>query len=330
VSRFRIGVDVTFWIEPDYSLDCAVKSEKAGFDSIWVADHFLPWHHSFKKSFYGFSMMAALAERTKKAPIGTDVTVPIGGRYHPAIVAHAFGTLGRLYPGRILLGVGSGEAMNEQRFMGYWPVWQERIDRLTEGIDFMRKLWTNEDLFNFEGKYFKMDKVFLYVKPSKPIPIYFSALGKKSAHHAGRYGDHLMTCTTLEKCRDVIFPSFDEGARSAGRDPKKMEKAVQIVGGIGNEKATIGRLRKLIAGATIPEMVKEPDPRIIEAERAKLSDETIKSLYSVCSKPDEMIDMIDKFKQAGATHILYTDLSPNPTKIIDVFRKQIIPYFKKT
>jgi G6PDH family F420-dependent oxidoreductase len=330
LGRFKIGVDVTFWMEPDYSLDCLVKSEAAGFDSIWFADHFLPWHHSFKKSFYAFSMMAAAAERTKKVPIGVDVTVPIGARYHPAIVAHAFGTLGRLYPGRILLGVGSGEAMSEERFLGYWPPWQERIDRLSEAIEFMRKLWTNEDFFDFKGKYFKMDKVFLYVKPSRPIPVYFSALGKKSAHYAGRYGDHLMTCTTLEKCRDVIFPSFDEGARSAGRDPKRMEKAVQIVGGIGDVDTLTDRLRRTIAGASIPDMVKEPDPRKIEAEGAKLSDETIGSLYYVCSKPDEMIDTIAKFRQVGADHILYTDLGADPGKVIRIFKKEIIPYFKVT
>jgi len=317
-------------MEPNYSLDCLAKSEEAGFDSIWVADHFLPWHHSFNKSFYAFSLMAAAAERTKKVPIGVDVTVPIGARYHPAIVAHAFGTLGRLYPGRILLGVGSGEAMNEERFMGHWPVYQERIDRLNEAIEFMRKLWKNEEFFDFKGKYFKMDKVFLYVKPSKPIPVYFSALGKKSAHYAGMHGDHLMTSTTLEHCRGVIFPSFDEGARSVGRDPKRMEKAVQIVGGIGDAHTIIGRLRRMIAGASIPEMRKEPDPRRIEAEAAKLSDDTIRRLYYVCSKPDQMIDTIDKFKQIGANHILYTDLGPNPGKVIRIFKKEIIPYFRET
>lgn len=330
MGRFKIGMDVTFWTEADYSLDCLVKSEEAGFDSIWVADHFLPWHHSFKESFYAFSMMAAAAERTKKVPIGVDVTVPIGARYHPAIVAHAFGTLGRLYPGRILLGVGSGEAMSEERFLGYWPPWQERIDRLSEAIEFMRRLWTNQEFFDFKGKYYKMDKVFLYVKPSKPIPVYFSALGKKSAHYAGRYGDHLMTSTTLEECRDVIFPSFDDGARSVGKDPKKMEKAAQIVGGIGDADSIIDRLRRTIAGATIPEMRKEPDPRIIEAEAAKLPDETIRNLYSICSKPEEMIDIIDKFKQIGADHIIYTDLDPHPAKVISMFKKEIIPYFKET
>jgi len=330
LGQFKLGVDVTFWTEPDYSLECAVRSEEAGFDSIWVADHFLPWHHSFKMSFYAFSMMAALAERTRKVPIGVDVTVPMGARYHPAIVAHAFGTLGRLYPGRILLGVGSGEAMSEERFLGYWPPWQERIDRLSEAIEFMRKLWTNEDFFDFKGKYFKMDKVFLYVKPSKEIPVYFSALGRKSAHYAGRYGDHLITCTTLEKCRDVIFPSFDEGARSVNRDPERMEKAVQIVGSIGDVDKITDALRRTIAGATIPEMVKEPDPRIIEKEGAKIPDETMKSLYSICSTADEMIDVIAKFRQAGADHILYTDVTSDPRRIIDTFKKEIIPYFKET
>jgi len=272
--------------------------------------------------------MSAAAERTKHIPIGVDVTVPIGGRYHPAIVAQAFSTLDRLYPNRILLGVGSGEAMSERRFMGYWPRWQERTDRLVEALEFMRRLWTEEDFFDFYGKYFKMEKAFLYVKPSRSIPIYFSALGKKSAYIAGRHGDHLITSTRAEQCRNVIFPSFELGAKSVNKDLDKMDKAVLISSGIGCTDAVLDRIRRIIAGATVQGMFNEPDPRRIEAAAAKISDEKLKNMFYVCSKPDEMIDTIDKFRLAGADHVIISDFSPDIEETIEIFRTKIIPYFR--
>ncbi len=165
--KFRIGVDASFWMDNKYRMKFLKPCEKAGFDSVWFGDHFLPWHHSFKHSFYVWPVMAAAAERTKKIAIGVDVTVPIGGRYHPAIVAQAIGTLDSMYPGRFYLGVGSGEAMSEKRFMGRWPPWKERIERLAEAVELIRKLFTSDDFFDFNGKYFSMEKVYLYVKPKK-------------------------------------------------------------------------------------------------------------------------------------------------------------------
>jgi len=324
----KLGVDATFWMDDRYEMRFLKLCEQAGFDSIWFGDHFLPWHHSFKHNFFVWSVIATAAERTKKISIGVDVTVPIGGRYHPAIIAQAVGTLDNMYPRRILLGVGTGEAMSEKRFMGRWPPWKERIERLVEAIDLIRKLWTSNDYFDFNGKYFKMNKIYLHLKPKKTIPIYFSAIGEKAAAYAGRYGDRLITANTLEVCREKIFPTFDKAAQDAGKNPKKMEKAVLIEGAIVDIERTIKRIKKIHAGATIIENFNEEDPRKIEASGLKLPDETIRKYYLLYENVDDFIDHLSKFIEIGANHLIFTDFSTNPSKTIEIFRRKIIPYFK--
>jgi len=331
MSKFKIGIDVSFQFmdDPQYTLNFVKLAEDAGFDSIWFGDHFHPWHHSFKHSVYVWSVIPAAAERTKSVPLGVDVTVPIGGRYHPAIIAQAAATIDRFYPGRFLLGVGSGEAMSETPFLGYWPSWKERTERLIEAIDLIKKLWSSEDFFSFEGKYFKMENVYLYVKPKTQIPIYFSAIGEKAAYYAGKYGDHLMTCNSWRRCRDVIYPSFERGAKSANKDLSKMEKLALIGGGIGDEKKIIDKIRRFIAGASIQAMFNEQDPRKIEAEAMKFSDEEIKERNLILSSPDELIDVIDKYREVGTDHLIYADWSPDYEATMQIFKKKVIPYFKE-
>ena len=311
-----------------YEMKFLKLCERAGFDSVWFGDHFLPWHHSFKHNFFVWSVLAAAAERTKKISVGVDVTVPIGGRYHPALIAQAVGTLENMYPGRILLGVGTGEAMSEKRFMGRWPSWRERMERLVEAIDLMKKLWSTNDYFDFDGRYFKMSKVYLHLKPRKPVPIYFSAIGVKAAEFAGRYGDRLMTANTLETCRDKIFPVFDRAAREAGRDPRKIEKAVLVEGALVDIERTIKRIKKIHAGATIMENFDEEDPRKIEASGLQLPDEAIRKYYLLYDDVEDFIDHLSRFTEIGANHLIFTDFSPNPAKTIEIFRRKVIPYFK--
>ena len=179
---FEIGVDASFTMlhDEEYSLGLLVKFEEVGFDVIWLGDHYYPWHHSFKHNFYVWSLLPVLLSRTRVVKAGVDVTVPIGGRYHPAIIAQASATIDVMFPGRFLLGVGSGEAINEKHFLGYWPSWEERMERLVEAVSLIKKLWKSEDYFSFEGKYFKMPLAFLYLKPKTSIPIYFSAMGGRA------------------------------------------------------------------------------------------------------------------------------------------------------
>ena len=237
--KFKIGVDVgENDVEPADFLNCAILAEEIGFDSVWFGDHFMPWIHTGGKSAFIWSLLGSSLERTRRIAMGPDVTCPIGGRFHPAVVAQAAATLDNMYPGRFMLGVGSGEAVNEARFfneqLGYWPKWNERIQRLCEAVELMRKLWTSQDYFTFDGRFFKMTNVLQYTKPKTRIPIYFSAIGAKAATYAGKFGDHLITLSSPDRCRELVFPNFENAFRMEGKDPMEAEKMVLVSVMIGD------------------------------------------------------------------------------------------------
>jgi coenzyme F420-dependent glucose-6-phosphate dehydrogenase len=329
MSRLKIGLDASFMMtfDADYTLKYPIRAESTGFDHLWLGDHFLPWHHSFKHNFFVWEVLAAIAARTKTIKVGPDVTVPIGGRYHPAIIAQAAATMDNMFPGRFALGLGAGEAMNEERFLGSWPNWRERIERLEEGVELIKRLWTEDDYFDFDGKYFKMKMVYYHLKPKTQIPIYFSSVGKKSAFEAGVHADRLMSPGTIDRMRDVVFPSFDAGARSVGKDPRKMEKAVLIDMATGKLDAILKRLRRLSAGSGIRSMFDEKDPRKIEAAGMTLSDEEILGSMYLFQTSDEVIEVLSKYKKIGASQVIISEMSADPDKAMRIYAK-VIRYFK--
>ena len=161
--------------------------------------------------------MTALAERTKKIEIGTAVTCPTF-RYHPAVVAQAFATMRCMYPGRISLGLGTGESMNEAPIGYSWPSYKERFQRLEEAIQVMKLLWSG-DFVSFKGKYYTLRKARLYTNPASPPPIYLAASGAKVMELAGRCCEGVLTLPLPEKqYRDVLFPALERGAKAANRD----------------------------------------------------------------------------------------------------------------
>jgi len=327
---FKISYDlgpVAAWFELDFCIDLIPKIEEAGFDVAWMGDHLIPWFHTHAHSPQAWVLLTIMAERTRKIPIGSDVTVPMF-KYHPVIVAHAFGTMGRLYPGRVLLGVGSGEAINEAPFVDRWPRWKERAEMLIEAIELMRKFWTAEDYFDFEGKYFKIKGLYCYDKPKKPMPIYFSALGPKAAYLAGKHGDHLMTAGPLSHLRDVVFPRFEEGAKDAGKDTTKMEKVVYLDGGLGDIGKLVAKYRKTSASSLLPESFDERDPRKLEKIGSKVPDEVIKANACLFSSANEFIELISGLKNIGATHFILGDWGYDPEGTIKAFKEEVIPYLK--
>jgi len=233
-----------------------------------------------------------------------------------------------LYPGRVLLGVGSGEAINEAPFVDRWPRWKERAEMLIEAIELMRKFWTAEDYFDFEGKYFKIKGLYCYDKPKKPVPIYFSALGPKAAYLAGKHGDHLMTAGPLSHLRDVVFPRFEEGAKDAGKDTTKMEKVVYLDGGLGDIGKLVAKYRKTSASSLLPESFDERDPRKLEKIGSKVPDEVIKANACLFSSANEFIELISGLKNIGATHFILGDWGYDPEGTIKAFKEEVIPYLK--
>src|SRR5438477_8768705 len=144
-------------------VELGAAAERAGFDAVWSSDHFQPWQDNEGHSAFAWLTLAAVGQRTRNVIMGTGVTVPIY-RYRPAIVALGFASLGQLYPGRVFLGVGTGEAINEEAATGEWAAYPERAERLAEAITVIRKLWTG-DVINHQGKYYTLKVAKLYDLP---------------------------------------------------------------------------------------------------------------------------------------------------------------------
>ena len=329
-NKFKLGLDASFMMEydPEYSLKYPIHAEKAGFDHLWLGDHYLPWQASFEHSFFVWELLPVIASKTKKIIVGPDVTVPIGARYHPAIIAQASGTMERMFPGRFVLGVGSGEALNESWFMGAWPKWSERMERMLEGVELIKQLWAKDDYFRFKGKYFSMEATKLYVKAKgNPPPIYISAVGQKASYKAGQHADRLISSGNSKWMRNVVFPNFEKGARDAGRDPSKMEKAVLMDMAMGAEEKIVARIRRLSAGSTIQEMFNERDPRIIEKAGSRLSDEQLREKVVMFRKPEQVIEAVEVFRKIGATQVIIGEMSVEPDAAMKVYA-EVTEYYK--
>lgn len=311
--------------DPSEFRDLVVLSEKLGFDIAWLGDHFMPWMDSGNRSAYVWSLLGSALESTSKIKTGPYVTTPIGARYHPAIIAQASATLDNMYPGRFILTVGTGEAVNEATFFPQgWPPWKERTDRLVEGVDLIRRLWSSKEYFDFNGNYFKQRQVFLYTKPRTQLKIYFSAIGEKFAKVAGRYGDGLITTGSrnqFDRCRDVIFPNFDSGAREAGKDPSKLEKILSITFTFEDPDTFLRNHRKH-AGNLVRKAYGMPDPRAIENLGEELPDDVILRSTNFCSGWSDVVELIRKYEEIGVNQIVLP--SGSDAKKIRTYSEKIL------
>jgi len=319
---------VSSWFEPSDVIKFPILIEKAGFDALWIGDNLLPSFHSHGHAPQAWIMLTSIAERTRKIPLGVNATVPMF-RYHPVIVAHAFATMASLYPGRILLGFGTGEPLNEGHFLEKWPPWNERSEILLEALDLITKFWSSPEYFDFNGKYFMAKSIYCYDKPPEPIPLYISALGPNTAYMTGKRGYHLITSGEIDRLKSLIFPAFEGGLKASGRNLEGFEKAVCLDVGFGDLDKLVARYRMIYAGTLIPEGIDEKDPRKIEELGEKVPEETIKANACLASSIDELIESIDDLKGIGANHLILNDYSCDPSKTIKAFGEKVLPYFKE-
>jgi TAT-translocated FGD2 family F420-dependent dehydrogenase len=302
-------------------------AEQAGFNAISHSDHFQPWQDNEGHSGFAWVTLGALGQRTNRVVMGTGVTCPTF-RFHPSVVAHGFATLGLLYPGRVFLGVGTGEAINEEAATGQWAPYKERAGRLIESIQLIRQLWTGE-VVNFEGKYYRTKSAKLYDVPRIPVPIYPGVQGKNSMRLAGQYGDGLFT-DAVSATKPELRGAFEEGARAAGKDPKKMPVIVESWVIVGNEDEA----RKYAAlWQFIPKSIEaysdNPDPRDIQRRaQQEVPLEEVYGSWAVGDDPKVHIDSINRLLGQGITTIFVHSPQPDQQKIIDFYGRHVLPELK--
>src|SRR4051794_29155179 len=213
---------------PQDLLDLSLEAERRGFDTIAVSDHFQPWRHHGGHGPAALPWLGALAATSESATLGTSVLTPTL-RYQPAVVAQAFATLACLAPGRVFLGIGTGEAMNETPVTGdAFPAVKERRRRMAEAIKLMRALWTEERV-DFDGEYYRTQKATVYDRPDEPVPIYVAASGPLAAKLAGRAGDgFIVTSGKKDELYTELVAAMEEGAEKAGRDASAIDRMIEI------------------------------------------------------------------------------------------------------
>lgn len=320
---FNVCPDVA---EPRRLIEVAAAAERAGFQAIWVSDHFHPWFHTGAHECHAWTWMAA-AMALIKLPFGTAVTAPLF-RYHPAIVAQAFATLQAIYGPRVLLGLGTGEAMNEVPLGFPWPSLPERRRMLIEAVKTIRLLWRG-GFVDFEGRYYRLRSACLYLRADMPILI--SALGPKMAREAGRHGDGIITATrTPQYAKAVLLPAFAQGCREAGKEPGDVLKVVELdVGYDPDYERALASVRKW-ASTLIAEMFVEEaaDPRLIEKRGTEVPDERLEEVFVIGTDEEPFIRRIEEYFEVGFDHVYVLINAQDDMRAVDFFGRRVLPYFR--
>ena len=312
---------------PRELLEFSVEAERAGFDSVVVSDHYQPWRHSDGHAPYSFAFLAALGERTSRVILGTSVVTPTF-RYHPAIVAQAISTIGCLNPGRVMLGVGTGESLNEVAVLDIeWPDAKERFARLKEAVELIRRLQT-EELVSYQGQYYRTHHATVYDRPDVPVPIYIAASGPSAARLAGRTADGFI-CTSgkaWDLYTDTLIPSLEEGLAKAGRRAEDVERMIEVKVSFDTDRTRAMEDTKYWAALSLPQDAKTGvhDPREMERIAETVADQAHRR-WLVSDDPDEHVEQIRPYIELGFTHLVFHAPGPDQLRFIRLYSEQVLP-----
>jgi coenzyme F420-dependent glucose-6-phosphate dehydrogenase len=310
----------------------SIHAERAGFDSVFVSDHFQPWRYTDGHAPNCLVWLGALAMRTQKVTIGTSVLTP-SFRYHPAVVAQAFATLGALVDGRrVVLGMGTGESLNEVPLGIEWPDQKERFARLKEATELIERLWT-EEFVTFDGQFFKTHEATIYDKPTKPVEMWIAASGPAAARLAGRVAEGFI-CTSgkgMELYSETLLPAVAEGAEKAGRSPDAIEKMIEVKVSYDSDRKRALQDCGIWAALALPSETKMgvDDPREMERLAAKLPLEQAAIRWLVSNDPEEHIEQIAPYIELGFTHLVFHAPGNNQSRFINAYARDILPRLRE-
>ena len=322
-------------------LEFVIEAERKGFTTTMTSDHLHPWWHDDAYGNFTWIWMAIAAERTKRMQFVTGVTAPIY-RYHPAIIAQAFASLDVLFPGRVGLGIGSGEALNEVPLGFDWPNAKARIVRAKEAIEIIKRLWfagknaeennrDSEGFVSYNGEYFLIRNARLYTPPKTNIPLYMAATGKYSVQIAAKHADGLITYLKPEEAKDSLN-LFDTIIKKQGRDPSSFPKIAEYKVSYSTDYDLAlqsanfwrGTLVKNVFNSTIS------DPRKLEQKAKKeVSDEQLKKAIDITTSIEDCIASIEQYFKAGFTRVYVHSTSPNEMEFLEIFSEKVLPHFFK-
>ncbi len=313
---------------PNELLDYAMLAESRGFDSVFISDHFQPWRHTGGHAPFSIAWLGALGARTSRIVMGTSVLTPTF-RYHPSVVAQAFATLGAMFPERMILGVGTGESLNEVPALGLpWPEPKERTARLKEAVALIRQLWSGERV-SFQGQYYRTDRATIYDRPAIAPPIYVAAAGPVMAKYAGQFADGFI-CTSgkaPELYRDTLLPNVAAGIKTSGRSPKELDMMIEMKVSFDTDRArALEDTRHWAALALSPEeKISVEDPLEMERLADQLTAERSARRWIVSTDPDEQVEKIRPYIEMGFRHLVFHAPGPDQVRFLNLYADQVLP-----
>jgi coenzyme F420-dependent glucose-6-phosphate dehydrogenase len=307
-------------------LEFSRHAERVGLEIVAISDHFQPWRHHGGHGPNALAWLGGAAVATERATLGTSVLTPTL-RYHPSMIAQAFATLGVMAPGRVFLGVGTGEAMNETPVTGEaFPGRKERRQRLAEAIRLIRELWTHERV-NFEGEWYRTSNATIYDRPDEPVPIYVAASGPLAAKLAGRLGDGFI-CTSGKdpELYETLLGNVAEGAEAAGRDPNGIRRMIEVKVSYDRDidfaREACGWWAALALTPEEKEGVEDP----IEMERlADAAIDRAPSRFIVSSDPEETAAGIRRYAGLGFDELVLHAPGEDQARFLDQFAEDVLP-----
>ena len=314
---------------PAELVDLGVLAEQQGMDSAFVSDHFQPWRHEGGHAPFAISWLSAVGARTERIVLGTSVMTPTF-RYNPAVVAQAFATMGCLFPGRVVLGVGTGEALNEIATGGAdeWPEFKERFARLREAVRLMRELWTG-DRVDFAGDYYQVRGASIYDVPEGGVPVYIAAGGPVVARYAGRSGDGFI-CTSgkgMDLYTDKLLPAVQEGLGTSERALGDIDRMIEIKLSYDRDHdAALENTRFWAPLSLTPEQKHSiDDPIEMERFADELPIEQVAKRWIVASDPEEVVEQVRPYVEAGFTHLVFHGPGHDQARFLEQFSADLAP-----
>ena len=317
---------------PLHLLEFSVLAEERGFDSVFVSDHFQPWRHTGGHAASSLAFLGALGARTQRILMGTSVLTPTF-RYHPSIVAQAFGTLGQMFPGRVILGVGTGEALNEVPATAMaWPEAKERFARLREAIQLIRKLWAGERV-TFAGEYYKCENATIYDRPERPVPIYVAGAGPQISKYAGRSADGFI-CTSgkaLALYRETLLPNLEAGLAERKTPAKDFDRLIEMKVSFDTDRQkALEDTRHWAALALTPEeKATVGDALAMERLADALPLERAAGRWIVSIDPGEHVEAIRPYVDMGFRHLVLHAPGLDQERFLRLYARDVLPRLRK-
>ncbi|QGK70689.1 TIGR03557 family F420-dependent LLM class oxidoreductase [Allosaccharopolyspora coralli] len=301
---------------PDELVRQARRAEQAGFQALWISDHFHPWLDEQGNSPFVWSVIGALSQATS-LPIATAVTCPMI-RIHPAIVAQAAATAGVQTGGKFVLGLGTGEALNEHVLGDRWPAPPVRQEMLEEAIDVIRTLHRG-GYVHHHGTQYTVENARLYTLPEEPVPIYVSAFGPKAARLAGRIGEGLC----LPKPDADLVSAFQE----AGGKGRTVQAGMKVCWA-DSEQAGVEQARTW-ANETLPGplAVNLPTPKDFRQAVGLVGDDAVRESFACGPDVERHVREVQTFDEAGVDELYVQQIGPEQEKFFEAWQQNVLPHF---